>query len=41
MKQLFLAIAVMIVVAIGSAVVLDVLDSGDDASRTAAGVRLN
>ncbi len=41
MKQLCLAIAVMVVVAIGSAVVLASLEGGSDESRTATGVRLN
>lgn len=41
MKPLFLALAVMVVIAIGSAVVLTGLDSGTDSTRTAAGVRLN
>lgn len=41
MKPLFLALAVMVVIAIGSAVVLTSLDSGTDSTRTAAGVRLN
>ncbi len=41
MKPLFLALAVMVVIAIGSAVILTGLDSSYDETRTAAGVRLN
>ncbi len=41
MKPLFLALAVMVVIAIGSAAVLIGLEAGTDETRTAAGVRLN
>ncbi|MEE9194756.1 MAG: hypothetical protein V3U44_02865 [Alphaproteobacteria bacterium] len=41
MKPLFLALAVMVVIAIGSAVILTGLEASYDGTRTAAGVRLN
>ena len=41
MKPLFLALAVMVVVAIGSAAILISLDESFNEDRTAAGVRVN
>ncbi|MEE8516644.1 MAG: hypothetical protein V3T02_08405 [Alphaproteobacteria bacterium] len=41
MKPLFLALAVMVVIAIGSAVILIGLDTAFDGTRTASSVRLN
>lgn len=41
MKPLFLALAVLVVIAIGSAAVLTGLDASYNETRIAAGVRLN